>query len=519
MMDKFDLTNIQISPEVIKKVPIETAKLYNIMPVSFEHNTLTIAIEDPSNVSVIDDLRFSLNCNIKVIAADREAITQAIFKYYQVGREAVKEVVKDIKPKEPKLDNKKLFSKIEIDEDDVPKDAASFNEAARKAPVVKLLDMVLLKAVKDQASDIHLEPFEKDFRIRYRVDGVLSDFAHPPKNLATSLISGLKVMSSMDVAESRVPQDGRILIKVAGKAVDLRVSTLPTAFGESVVIRVLDKSVVSLSLDQVGLTEDIKLKLAEVILKPNGIILTTGPTGSGKTTTLYSCLRQINKPELKVITTEDPVEYDVPGIIQVQIQPKIKLDFALCLRHILRQDPDIIMVGEIRDDETAEMSIQAALTGHLVLSTLHTNDASGAITRLVDMNIEPFLITSTLEAILAQRLVRTICSRCRESYEPTTKEMKQLALTPEEVKGKSFYRGTGCDKCGNSGYKGRTGLFELLIMNDEIRRLIITRRRPGEIREKAQSFGMRTLRDEGLIKIFNGTTTVDEVVRETMHYA
>ncbi len=497
------LKDLHIPKNVIEKVPASVAKIYTLMPVSFENNILTVAIADPLNVSAFDDLRFTLGMNVKGVVADDEEIRDAIKEYYGTQGETIEEVLG-------------VFGeKMEImPGGEEATDLATLQELASRAPVIKLLNMILLQGVRERSSDIHFEPFEQDYRIRYRVDGVLYEVARPPKNLSLGLSSRIKVMANLDIAERRLPQDGRIMITIEGKAVDLRISTLPTIFGESVVMRVLDRSVVSLSIDEVGMLDDIKQKVRYIIKKPTGIFLNTGPTGCGKTTTLYGCLREINKIEYKVITTEDPVEYDIKGIIQVPINAKIGLTFATSLRHILRQDPDIVMVGEIRDAETAQIAIQASLTGHLVFSTLHTNDASGTITRLIDMGVEPFLVTSTLEAILAQRLVRKICQFCKEEYTPEPEILVDLGIAPEEAKSKKFYRGAGCVKCNNSGYKGRTGIFELLVMNDQLRELIIDKAHTALIKKAAVESGMKTLLQDGLEKIQVGVTTIEEVLKE-----
>jgi len=507
-----DLSKMEIPDEVIKQVPASLAKVYNVIPIKFENDVLTVALSDPLNVNILDDLRFVLNCEIQSTVACEKDISEAIEKYYGKTdeEESIDNLVKEIEKNAPETITAKIQEKDNI---------ASLKELASQPPVVKLVNLVLLQAVKDKASDIHFEPFEDEFKIRYRVDGVLYEISHPPKTLSLAVTSRIKVMANLDVAESRVPQDGRIMMKVAGRRIDLRISTLPTVYGESVVMRVLDRSVISLSLDEIGLNPDHKEQIEKLIRRPNGIILDTGPTGCGKTTTLYSCLRRVNKIDFKIITTEDPVEYDIHGIIQVNIKPKINLTFATCLRHILRQDPDIIMVGEIRDKETAQISIQASLTGHLVFSTLHTNDAPSSITRLIDMGVEPFLITSTLEAIIAQRLVRVLCHKCKEAYRPTEQELSELGLTPDEAKDKTFYKAKGCNECNGIGYKGRTGIFEVLIMNDKIRRLIMKKAHTAVIRKVAQESGMRTLREDGLLKIYDGITTIEEVVRETQGYA
>jgi type IV pilus assembly protein PilB len=399
---------------------------------------------------------------------------------------------------------------------DGPIDLTSVEALAESAPVRKLLNMVLLLAIRDGASDIHFEPFEHEFRIRLKADGVLQEMVPPPRHLAFAITTRIKVMANLDIAERRLPQDGRIELNVGGHPVDLRVSVLPTLFGESVVMRVLDRGVVSLDLAKVGMDEQLLRRFREVIKRPNGIVLVTGPTGSGKTTTLYSALSELNEVEDKLITTEDPVEYDIDGIVQVPIDAEIGNTFANCLRAILRQDPDRILVGEIRDVETAEIAVQASLTGHMVFSTLHTNDSPATVTRLRDMGVPPFLITATVEAILAQRLVRRICTGCREEIVPGPDVLADLELTTEQTVGKKFYRGTGCDRCNRTGYKGRFGLFELLIMNDQLRDMIMRNASTEELREAARKHGMRTLRDAGMEGIFEGITTAEEVIRETI---
>lgn len=504
-----DLSKTNIPHDVLQKISPTIVKIYRIMPVAFEGDTLTIAMSDPLNVNVSDDLRFMLGFNIKGVIALEGDITEAIRKHYGESGESINELLGEIE---------KTVPIVQIEEEEDVTDVVVLQELASQPPVVKLLNLILLQAVKDRASDIHFEPFEDKYMVRYRVDGILYDITNPPRNLALAVSSRIKVMSNLDIAERRLPQDGRIMISVEGKNIDLRVSTLPTVFGESVVMRVLDKDVVSLSLDQVGMSEEIKREVRRIIEKPNGIILATGPTGCGKTTTLYSCLREINKIDYKIITTEDPVEYDIPGIIQVSIKPKITLNFATCLRHILRQDPDIIMVGEIRDTETAQIAIQASLTGHLVMSTLHTNDAPGSITRLVNMGVEPFLIVSTLEAVIAQRLIRVICKNCRERYYPDQKMLEEINLTKEELKDMVFYRGKGCSQCNKNGYKGRTGIYELLTVTENVKPLIMEKAQTSVLREAARKAGMTTLREDGLKKVREGITTIEEIVRETQQY-
>jgi type IV pilus assembly protein PilB len=395
-------------------------------------------------------------------------------------------------------------------------DLASLEELANSMPVVKLLNLILLQAIKDQSSDIHFEPFEDEFKVRYRVDGMLYEMMPPPKHLSLAITSRIKVMSLLDIAETRLPQDGRIELNISGNPIDLRISTLPTLFGESVVMRVLDRSVVALDLGRIGLREDDMQNIRKLLDLPHGIILVTGPTGCGKTTTLYSCLSEANRIELKIITTEDPVEYDLPGIVQVQINEEIGCTFASCLRSILRQDPDMILVGEVRDLETAQIAVQASLTGHIVFSTLHTNDAPSTITRLVDMGLEPYLIAATLEAIVAQRLVRLICVECKNEYTPDSEELASISLLPDDLPGKNFCYGKGCENCNNTGYRGRTALFETMMITDSLREMILSEASTFDLRRQAQQEGMRSLRESGLLKIYEGVTTIEEVVRETM---
>ncbi|HAZ10024.1 MAG: type II secretion system protein GspE [Omnitrophica bacterium GWA2_41_15] len=508
-IDAIDLSKINIERAAINKVSASTARFYNVMPVKIERDSVVVASSDPSNTRLVDDLRFVSGLSIRMVTAKEDDIKKAIEQYYGKEEESLGEVIDEAEKSTCKIP---VAGKAESNAD-------KLKEIASCAPVVKLLNMILLRAVREKASDVHFEPFEKDYKIRYRIDGICYDAAHPPRDLSLAISSRIKVMANLDVAENRLPQDGRIMMDVEGKAVDMRVSTLPTLYGESIVMRVLDKSVVSLSLDQIGMDEDIKSKIREIIKRPNGIFLTTGPTGSGKTTTLYSCLREINKIDYKIITTEDPVEYDIEGIIQVAINTKIDLTFARTLRHILRQDPDIIMVGEIRDAETAEIAVQSALTGHLVFSTLHTNDSPGAVTRLVDMGVEPFLITSTVRAVLAQRLVRKICVKCKKEYKPSEQEVSEFGISKEKMEDMKFYKGAGCSECNSSGYKGRTGLYELLIVDDRIRDLVIKHESLSAIRNAACDAGMKTLRENGLKKVIEGITTIEEVLRETKEYA
>ncbi|MCK4261651.1 type II secretion system ATPase GspE [bacterium] len=509
-MPSVNLNELEISRDAIDRVSASIARIYKIMPISWSDNTLTVAMADPMNVYTLDDLRFMLGCELKGAVSTEEAVNKAIERYYGAEMESMGDLLEQIGQE---------GAITEIEEEEGGADVQQLQELAEQVPVVKLLNLVLMEAIKNRASDIHFEPFEDQFKIRYRVDGTLYEMVPPPKHLSLALTSRIKVMSNLDIAERRLPQAGRIQLNMGGREVDLRISTLPTVFGESVVMRVLDRSVVMLALDQVGMQADDLSRFEQLIRKPNGIILGTGPTGCGKTTTLYSALKVLNSPDVKIITTEDPVEYNIPGIMQVQIKEAIDLTFAKCLRHILRQDPDIILVGEIRDLETAEIAIQASLTGHLVLSTLHTNDAPSTVTRLIDMDIEPFMLTSTVEAVLAQRLVRTICQNCKEPYQPDERELQEIGLSVEETADKTFYRGRGCDLCDKRGYKGRTGIFELLIINEDIRVLIIEKAPAKDIRVKAMEHGMRTMRDDGLEKVYHGITTIEEIVKGTQLFA
>ena len=507
-LETIDLGKTEISEKAISSVSASVAQMYKIIPVEIDDNTLTVAISDPSNIRIVDDLRLLLGFKIKTVVADEDDVNKMLDKYYRGTEESVEQVLSEIK-----LES--IAPEIAIEGKTAPKDIAQLQEMAQALPVVRLLNLILIQAIRNRASDIHFEPFETQFKIRYRVDGILYDMVPPPKHLSVALTSRIKVMAQMDIAERRLPQDGSMSFFMRGREIDVRVSTLPTIFGESVVMRILDKNTVMLSLAEIGFSDKELTVIRQLMAKPNGIILSTGPTGSGKTTTLYAGLKEVNKVEVKIITTEDPVEYRIAGIIQVPIRPHIGLTFAHCLRSILRQDPDIILVGEVRDQETAEIAIQASLTGHLVLSTLHTNDAAGAITRLIDMDIEPFLITSTLEAIIAQRLIRVICPSCKEAYTPEDKEFEKIGLSRDEVQGKTFYRGRGCEECAHIGFRGRTAIFEIMIMNDRLREITARKAATKDIRAEAVKGGMRLLRKSGLEKIFQGITTIDEVVRET----
>ena len=500
----------QITHSLVEIISKTMAEMYRVVPLTLEDNRLTIATADPQKIQIADELRVFLGYEIHVVVATDIEIDKAIETFYSGEVDTVESIVEEMEEDQDLAEASKGLVA------DGPIDLTSAEAMADSAPVRKLLNLVLLMAIKENASDIHLEPFETEFKIRMKADGVLQEMVPPPKHLSFAITTRIKVMANLDIAERRMPQDGRIELSVSGHPVDLRVSVLPTLFGESVVMRVLDRGVVSLDLDKLGMDENILQPFRDIIKRPNGIILVTGPTGSGKTTTLYSALSELNEPDDKIITTEDPIEYDIEGIVQVPIDSDIGVTFAAALRAILRQDPDRILVGEIRDVETAEIAIQAALTGHMVFSTLHTNDSPATVTRLRDMGVQPFLITATVEAILAQRLVRRICGACKEEYVPDSETLTDLELTSDQVAGKTFFRGRGCDKCSGSGYKGRLGLYELLIMTDELRDLVVRNASTEEIRDLARKAGMVTLRDSGMINMFEGHTTADEVIRETI---
>jgi type IV pilus assembly protein PilB len=503
-MEFVDLDKAEIMPEVIELLDANTAETFMVMPIEYDGSTLTVAIARPDNLNVLDDLRFTLPKiqNIKAKVASEEAIKKAFARYYQAQGGSMSEFFAGVGGEEAGKERASLEAQVEMD--------------PNAGPVVKLLNMILLQAIRDRGSDVHLEPFEHEFKVRYRVDGVLYEMMPPPVHLARAVISRVKVMANLDIAETRLPQDGRIELNIGGNPVDLRVSTLPTMFGESVVMRILDRANLALDLEKLGFRPDELTTFRRLCEKPNGIVLVTGPTGSGKTTTLYSALHEANQIDVKIITTEDPVEYDLEGIVQVQINDEIGVTFGACLRSILRQDPDKILVGEIRDLETAQISVESSLTGHIVFSTLHTNDAPSAVTRMLDLGLEPFLLTATVEGIVAQRLARRICSNCKEPYEPADEELYELELTRRDVEGRQFYYGKGCKKCNNTGYKGRIALFEILVMTDRLREMIMNHASTADIRNAAKEGGMRTLRDSGLLHIYDGVTTIEEVVKETI---
>jgi type IV pilus assembly protein PilB len=500
------LKDREISEEVLQLIPAKVAQMYHCLPVALVNGSLQVALVEPLDPNTASEVGFAAKRDVLVVVADPADILKAIERFYgQAENESFSEILKE-------LDSNKKIAREVLEAAD---DAKAAEALANEVPIVKFVNLVLQQAVQDRASDIHFEPFETDFRIRYRVDGALYEMAPPPKHLALPVTSRIKIMANLNISEKRLPQDGRISIQVSGKQIDLRVSCLPTAFGESIVLRVLDRSSVSLDIEGLGLPKYVYDFVSEVIQRPNGIFVVTGPTGCGKTTTLYSCLRRVNAIDSKLLTAEDPVEFDIEGIMQVAINEGLGMTFGKALRSFLRQDPDIIMVGEMRDLETAQISIQASLTGHLVLSTLHTNDSPGAVTRLVDMGVEPFLISSTLMAVLGQRLVRTICKNCRTPFEPTEQQLSLLGLSPYDLGDKVFHYGRGCSTCSDTGYKGRRGIFELLVVSDAVRTLINDRAPTVVLRQKAVELGMVTLREDGLRNIFDGETTIEEVVKYT----
>ncbi len=507
-MGFIDLESVEIDDETRGSLPAETAQAYQVVPFAFDPKTkrVKIAMKSPDNFRAVDDLRLLMGFKVEAFIADEAQVDARIKKFYSKG-ESVSDVVSDIAGDD-------RFAALADRGDSLDLDAVL--EVAEDNKVVKLLNLVLLQAIRDKASDIHFEPFEDEFKMRYRIDGVLYEMVPPPAYLGPAIVSRVKVMGNLDIAERRLPQDGRVELVVGGNPIDLRVSVLPTMHGESVVMRVLDRSNVEMSIDRVGLRDDDVKIVDGLIHKPNGIVIVTGPTGSGKTTTLYAALSSLNDVETKILTAEDPVEYDIDGLCQCQINTDAGLTFAKCLRSFLRQDPDIILVGEIRDLETAEIAVQASLTGHLVFSTLHTNDAPSSIIRLLDLGLEAFLLTATIEGIVAQRLVRKICAKCKEPFSPTEEQLMELALTPEEVKGREFYRGRGCDNCHGSGYKGRLGIFEILVMDNDLRDLVMQEASTNKLRDAARRRGMKSLRESGLQAIYEGQTTIDEVVRETI---
>ncbi len=502
-----NLPALDILPDVVHRIPASVARMYNVVPVDMNEDSVTLAVSDIVSPQVQDELMFVLTCDVRCVLAREEDVRSHINQFYGDDSAAVTDMLSALESEFEEVGDSMTLGETTDDQ--------SVDEAAGSTPVIRFVNLVLYQAVNDRASDIHFEPFEKEFRIRYRVDGALYEMAPPPRRLGLPIISRIKVMSGLNIAEKRLPQDGRIQLSIGGHQIDLRVSTLPTQFGESVVLRVLDRSSVSLELENLGMPDDIYESFVRDITKPNGIVVVTGPTGSGKTTTLYSGLRRINTVERKLLTAEQPVEYDVDGIIQVPVKDTVGNTFAAILRAFLRQDPDVMMVGEIRDFETAEIAVQASLTGHLVFSTLHTNDAAGAVTRMIDMGVEPFLISSTLEAVVGQRLVRTICEHCKTPYDPDDDVLGILDLTREDVGGRSFFYGAGCSSCNDTGYHGRRGIYEYLSVSEPIRKMINERQPTLVIRQKAIELGMRTMREDGIRNLLDGYTTVDEVAKYT----
>jgi type IV pilus assembly protein PilB len=508
-----NLQHFEIDSGVIKLIPGDVARKYNILPVNKTGATITIAMADPTNVFAMDDIKFMTGYNVEPVVASELGIKAAIDSYYGTTSSLeLKKVMEDLQTQES--------ADLEVLEEDEEMDVSQLADSAEEAPVVKLCNLILTDAIKRGASDIHIEPYEKEYRVRFRIDGILYEIMNPPLKLKDAMTSRMKILAKLDISEKRLPQDGRIKLKIKledkNKELDFRVSVLPTLFGEKIVMRLLDKDNLRLDMTKLGFEPESLVRFEEAIFKPWGMVLVTGPTGSGKTNTLYSALSKVNSPEVNIMTAEDPVEFNLPGINQVQMKEQIGLNFAATLRSFLRQDPNIILVGEIRDFETAEIAIKAALTGHLVLSTLHTNDAPSTINRLMNMGIEPFLVATATQLIAAQRLVRRICGNCKEAVDMTPQAIANLGYKKEEVGTFTIYKGRGCEKCNNTGYKGRVGLIEVMQIDDDIRDLILAGGTAIDIKKRAIENGMITLRRSGLIKIKDGMTTVEEVVRETV---
>ena len=504
--EAIDLANMTLETDVTDAIPASTARMYNVFPVAYDDASVTLATFDFVDPRISDEMLFTLSKEVRFVFAREADVMARIAQYYGDASDSVADMIKQLG--EGMTDDDALAGAN-------ANDIASMESAANSSAIIRFVNLVLYQGVVDRAADIHIEPFENDFKIRYRVDGALYAMKAPDVKMAPAIISRIKILANLNISERRVPQDGRIALTVAGKPVDLRVSCLPTAHGESVVMRILDQSATSLDLENVGLPEDVYEQVTMDVEKPNGIFIVTGPTGSGKTTTLYSILRRINTIDTKLLTAEEPVEYNVDGIVQVPIDPKAGNTFAKVLRAFLRQDPDVMMIGEIRDLETAEIAIQAALTGHFVFSTLHTNDAAGAVTRFVDMNVAPYLLSSTLEGVLGQRLVRTCCKDCKTPYEPDDETLERIEMTRDQIGGRPFYFGKGCKTCNGTGYKGRKAVVEYLRMSNPLRELVNNRAPTLILREKARELGMRTMREHGIQAILDGYTTVDEVLRYT----
>ena len=514
-----NLSYFEIDPSVVKLIPFETAKRYQILPLSRVGASLTIAMVDPTNVFAMDDIKFMTGFNIEPVVASETAIREAIDKYYGTSHAIeLKRVMEDIAVVDTKLDADDTSLELAAEEEAI--DLEGLEQAAEEAPIIKLVNLILSSSLKRGASDIHIEPYEKEFRVRFRIDGVLVNIMNPPLKLKDAIISRIKIMAKLDISEKRLPQDGRIKIKMKNegkiKDLDFRVSVLPTLYGEKVVLRLLDKDNLMLDMTRLGFESESLKKFEQAILKPYGMVLVTGPTGSGKTNTLYSSIAQLNKVDTNIMTAEDPVEFNLPGINQVQMKEQIGLNFAAALRSFLRQDPNIILVGEIRDFETAEIAIKAALTGHLVLSTLHTNDAPSTISRLMNMGIEPFLVATSVHLICAQRLIRRVCKDCKEKVATPSQALVDAGFSPTEAKKIVTYRGKGCSTCNATGYKGRVGLYEVMEITDDLRELILIGASSLELKKKAVEGGMITLRASGLQKLRDGVTTMEEVLRETV---
>lgn len=507
-MDVVSVKDLDVSPAIIKMVPAEMANSYQILPIDYDQatHTLTVVVKSAGQFQVSDDLRMLLGFKgVKIKWCNAEELGKRITRFYGQDQESLADLVGELSDQ---------------DLSDITKgrgnDLDAMLAAADDNRVKRLVNLILLQGIREKAADIHIEPFEDELKLRYRIDGVLYEMVPPPRQLASAIASRIKVMASLDIAERRLPQDGRIELSLGGQPVDLRVSILPTMFGEAVVMRILDRQNTALDLSKLGMRDDDLNTFRQLIAKPNGVVVVTGPTGSGKTTTLYSALAELNTPEDKICTAEDPVEFDIDGLIQVQVKKDVGLTFAAALRSFLRQDPDTILVGETRDLETARISVQAALTGHLVFTTLHTNDAPSSIARLLDLGLEPFLITACLEGVLAQRLVRRICRGCKTPFVPTDRDLMQLKLTQSDISGREIYKGRGCENCNRSGYSGRLGLYEIMVLNDEIRELVMTHASSQKIQRAAMKHGLRTLRQSGILGIYDGLTSIDEVVRETL---
>ncbi len=505
-MDTISLSGTDIEQEVVDAVPSDVARRYKVMPVYKSDGVLTVAISDPLDVETLDSLRYVLKSNVEGVVAPPEEIEKALNHYYAHSDTAVDSVLEEITEGTIAVPTTGMQELVSAEEEVTESDA----------PIIKLVSLIILEAFRNRASDIHVEPLARKLRVRYRIDGVLHEVESPPKRLQSAIISRIKIMANMSIAEKRVPQDGRIQINVMGRDLDLRVSTVPSSHGETIVMRILDKEGLMLGLPELGFFSDDQATFERFLGMADGIVLVTGPTGSGKTTTLYGCLNYLNKPDRKIITVEDPVEYQLSGINQVHVRSDIGLTFGSALRSILRQAPNIIMIGEIRDLETAEIAVNASLTGHLVFSTLHTNDAPSAVTRLIDIGVKPFLVASSTRGIMAQRLVRKICPNCKESYTPSEKDIQALGPAAEQVAGRELHRGAGCSECNETGYKGRLGIFEIFEITDEVRHMVYSQVSSADLRHKARELGMRTLREDGIRKVLSGHTTLEEVFRVTM---